>query len=138
MFKLCFGAVLFAICAEISLGEYTHEQKKAYFEGSIEKAGGDLKKKYDATIAELQARIDSEPDEKMKEFGKKILRMIQEGAFVTPIKRIDAMVKQEIANAHLNAKQIAIIKPLAEHYYAKLLKDFGFTWWYKLRRLGSP
>ncbi|KIH67820.1 hypothetical protein ANCDUO_01845 [Ancylostoma duodenale] len=137
MFKLCFGVVLFVICADISQAQYTHEQKKEYFEGTIANLGDDLKKKYDAIIAELRARIDSEPDEKIEEFGKKILWMIQDGPFVTSTDRIEEMVeeniwktfpgsgKQEIANANLTKEQIAIVKPLAEYYYARFKYDFG-------------
>ncbi|KAL6737048.1 hypothetical protein Aduo_010723 [Ancylostoma duodenale] len=116
MFKLCFGVVLFVICADISQAQYTHEQKKEYFEGTIANLGDDLK---------------------IEEFGKKILWMIQDGPFVTSTDRIEEMVeeniwktfpgsgKQEIANANLTKEQIAIVKPLAEYYYARFKYDFG-------------
>ncbi|KAL6737050.1 hypothetical protein Aduo_010725 [Ancylostoma duodenale] len=89
MFKLCCGIVLFATYVTFSQVEaYTHEEKETIFEGAIDIMGEKVKKQYLKLLAELKTTIEKMEDEKVKAFGRKMMRKIRKGVFATSRRRI--------------------------------------------------
>ncbi|EYB86654.1 hypothetical protein Y032_0275g1049 [Ancylostoma ceylanicum] len=121
------AALLIILALELAASQpnLTPEQKKQSFMQTLDLLGKDTKVKYNNVMAELNSKINSEPNPKIKALGEKMLSNIEGGEYYDNLGRLRQVIMEDVMNAKLNADETAKVIILAQDFMEKFQNVFG-------------